>query len=169
VALRTLHLRVLPEQRVGGLLVVGQRELGWLPTGFDVAGFAIAAIGPARQLSPVLVNMAIQTSLEGNMRFEILALVAALAFHSGVLTKQRIVGPAMVESIAWKDLLPAIRGVTPDAIDAKGAAVRIFMARPAGVELHKVLILDDRSRARLNGPVALLATHRGVQAGQRIT
>jgi hypothetical protein len=148
MTLRARRLRMFSEQRVSGLDVVRDREIGRLPTGYIVTGFAVASVGPVRKLPCVLVAVAIETPLERDMRFEILGLMTLLASHGRMFAKQRIVGLAMIEPVGGKNLFPSAGDVAAGAIAAKAAAVRVLVARRAVAEQGKVLVLDRIPRAR---------------------
>jgi hypothetical protein len=76
---------MLSGQRIGRIAVVRYGEMGWLPTRFIVAGLAIAAIGSAFELTSVYILMAVEAAREGDVRFEVLGLMAVPASHCSML------------------------------------------------------------------------------------
>ena len=162
MALCARHTGMLSEQRVGGPGVVRDGETGRLPSGFAVAGLAVAAVFAMRELAAMLVRVAIQAARERDVGFEILGLVTVLANYARMLAGQGVVGFAMVETIGWKDLLPTTCDMAMRAIAVEGIAMRVLMARGTEVEQRKALVLDGASRGRSNRPMASGAIHFGV-------
>src|ERR1039457_1481156 len=102
-------------------------EVSRFPGAFVVAGFAVAAILPARKLPSVLVLMTVQTARKRDMGLEVLALVTILTGHGSMFAEQRIVRLAVVKRIARENLLPPAGCVATLAVAAKCIAVRAFV------------------------------------------
>ena len=97
VAIRTLQVGVRRNERVLGLGVIRSRECGWAPALHGVAAFATTLVRALRELSPMLILVAIGTRLESNLGFEIAALVAVNARYLPVLSNQWVVGLGVIE------------------------------------------------------------------------
>ena len=99
VALGTGQSLVLAGDRVGGGLMTGLGERGWLPARECVARAAVAAVGAVEKLALVLVLVAVQAFFVCHRCFEIRVLVALHASHLAMLAIQRELRGGVVEAV----------------------------------------------------------------------
>lgn len=128
-----------------------------------MATLAFAPIGTLRELSLVLILVAIGANIMRNSRFEIAILMAAHAGHIRMLALQRKLRLRVVELGGEARLLPRRRCVTGIAAWLERAFVRIAMAVRAVCELEPRVARLTVSPRR----VATLAQHIAVFAGKR--
>ena len=108
MALCALEVGVRSLERIIARAVILHGKGGRLPAIHGVAGLALAAVLALGKLAAVRVAVAIGAELVGDGGLEVAALVAGLATHGPVLSKQREVGLVMIELRAYsRDLLPA--------------------------------------------------------------
>jgi len=162
VALRALRFCVFRQQRISRLRVIVDGEDCRLPAALGVTRFAVTPVGPARELSSVLILVAVQTARKRHRRLEILGLMAIPAGCCRVFAEQRIIRPVVIEPVVRKQLLPAACRVATRAVSAKSAAVDILMAGSAEAERNRGLELHEAVRRRCCRPVTQCAVHPGV-------
>ena len=107
------HRLVFPGQRIASQTMSREVECGFPESSNRMTRSAIAAIGPRRKLSGMLVDMTIRAVRTERLDAEIRSLMACLAFEYGVAAKQWILRPAVVKGSGYRTPcgLPAGRGV----------------------------------------------------------
>jgi len=165
VALPASDSAVLAQERKAGRLVIRLRERCGAESLLGVTGGAVRAIGAARELSFVLVLMAIEAACVGDGDCEIGGLVTFSAGEAVVLSQERKLRTAMVERGGDAHLPPGVGVVAGLTARRERAAVRVLVAAGA---LGKVEmgVLDDFRVVR-HRAVALRAGDVLVAAGQR--
>src|SRR5260370_38016987 len=97
VARGAFDVGVRRNQRVLGFGVVRSRECRGAPSLYGVTALAFAFVRPLCELSLVFVLVAIGAGGEGNLCFEVAALVAVNAGYLTVFSNQRVGGLGVVE------------------------------------------------------------------------
>jgi hypothetical protein len=131
-----------------------------------MAGRAVTAVQPFRELAVMLVSMAVEAHAARYSFIEIGRLVAGETRYGRMLTDQRISGSRMIEPGGQCRLrnIPARRRVTLHATCSECAAVRIPMTSRTIREVQSGVVGNWISAG---SNMTLLAGNTGVKTGQR--
>ena len=167
VAFGAAHGHVRPRQRILRVLMLGDGKRRAMEILYGVAILAAVLIRRRGELLVMCVLMAVPARRELHLVDRGLARgrVALVASHRHVLSLERILGRGVRLHVEERRL-PAIHHVALGAFSLAGPRVELPLVRIIGMAIHAFrkgdLLLE------IAGFVALIATHLGVHAEQRI-